>query len=49
MERISLPIPAELLQAIDRARGDVPRTVWIRRAIEARLNIKEEDQDAQIT
>jgi len=37
MERINLPLPAELLEAIDRARGDVPRTVWIRRAIEQRL------------
>jgi metal-responsive CopG/Arc/MetJ family transcriptional regulator len=37
MNTISLPIPEELLEAIDRARGDVPRTVWIRRAIEQRL------------
>jgi len=37
MEHINLPIPPELLKAIDQARGDVPRTVWIRRAIEARL------------
>jgi metal-responsive CopG/Arc/MetJ family transcriptional regulator len=37
MERINLPLPAELLAAIDRMRGDVPRTVWIRRAIEQRL------------
>jgi metal-responsive CopG/Arc/MetJ family transcriptional regulator len=37
MERISLPISVELLEAVDAARGDVPRTVWIRRAIEARL------------
>jgi len=37
MQRISLPIPAELLEKVDEARGDVPRTLWIRRAIEARL------------
>ena len=37
MEQIRLPIPAELLEAVDQARGDVPRTVWIRRAIEERL------------
>ena len=37
MIRINLPLPTELLAAIDKARGDVPRTVWIRRAIEHRL------------
>lgn len=38
MERINLPLPAWLLEAVDSERGDVPRTVWIRRAIEERLN-----------
>lgn len=38
MENINLTIPAELLAAVDEARGDVPRTVWIRRAIEQRLD-----------
>jgi metal-responsive CopG/Arc/MetJ family transcriptional regulator len=37
MENINLPIPAELLAAVDGAREDVARTVWIRRAIEERL------------
>lgn len=37
MEHINLTVPAELLEAIDKARGDVPRTVWIRRAIEQKL------------
>ena len=37
MPNINLPIPEELLTALDEARGDVPRTVWIRRAIEQRL------------
>ena len=37
MININLPIPEELLNALDEARGDVPRTVWIRRAIEQRL------------
>jgi hypothetical protein len=37
MTNINLPLSEELLEAIDKARGDVPRTVWIRRAIEARL------------
>lgn len=37
MQNINLPLPEELLRAIDQARGDVPRTVWIRRAIEQRI------------
>jgi hypothetical protein len=37
MTNINLPLPEELLAAIDKARGDVPRTVWIRRAIEQRI------------
>ena len=37
MLNINLTLPEELLEAIDEARGDVPRTVWIRRAIEQRL------------
>jgi hypothetical protein len=35
---INLPLPDEMLEAIDQARGDIPRTVWIRRAIEQRLS-----------
>lgn len=38
MQRISLPLPSEMLEQIDSARGDVPRTVWIRRAVEAALD-----------
>lgn len=37
MEHVNLTISAELLKALDKERGDVPRTVWIRRAIEQRL------------
>lgn len=37
MTNINLPLPEELLKQIDSVRGDVPRTVWIRRAIEQRL------------
>lgn len=40
MKNINLPLPEELLETIDKLRGDVPRTVWIRRAIEQR--VKEE-------
>lgn len=43
MENINLPLPKELREAIDRARGDVPRTAWIRRAIEQRLEKEASD------
>jgi hypothetical protein len=39
MANINLTLPLELLEQIDEARGDVPRTVWIRRAIEHRLDV----------
>ena len=42
MERIHLPLPTEMLKAIDAVRGDVARTVWIRRAIEMRLQATKE-------
>jgi len=38
MQNINLPIPEELLEAVDQARGDIPRTVWIRRTIEHQLS-----------
>lgn len=34
---ISLPLPEDLLVRVDRARGSVPRTVWIREAVERAL------------
>lgn len=37
MTNLNLPIPPELIEAIDRLRGDVPRAAWIRRAILERL------------
>lgn len=37
MAKILLEYPDEMQQAVDQARGDVPRNAWIRRAIEARL------------
>ena len=52
MEHINLPLPREMLKAIDEARGDVPRTVWIRRSIEARLTEqhgKESDETTSST
>lgn len=38
MPNINLLLPKELLDAIDDARGDVPRVAWIRRAIQQRLD-----------
>jgi hypothetical protein len=38
MRRISLPLPSEMLERIDKVRGDVPRTVWIRRSVERALS-----------
>jgi hypothetical protein len=43
MKTINLPITEELLEAVDEARGDVPRTVWIRRAIEQRLDREKQE------
>lgn len=37
MTNINLPLSDELFEAVERTRGDVPRTVWIRRAIEDKL------------
>lgn len=42
MSNINLPLSDELQAAVDQARGDVPRVVWIRRAIEARLAAEQE-------
>lgn len=42
MTNINMPLPEELLAAIDKLRGDVPRTVWIRRAITERIEREQE-------
>lgn len=52
--QINMGITPDLMAAIDEARGDVPRTAWVRRAIVQRLQRdrakaeeipKREDQD----
>lgn len=48
MQTISLPIPESWVQTIDGLRGDVPRTVWIRRAIEQRIKEVEREYEAQV-
>lgn len=35
--KMLLTLPGELADEIDQVRGDVPRTVWVRRACEAGL------------
>jgi hypothetical protein len=35
---VTMSLPASLLESIERARGDVPRSVFIRRALESVLN-----------
>lgn len=37
MKHINLPLDEEMLDRLDQARGDVPRTKWIRSAIQERL------------
>jgi hypothetical protein len=37
MPNVNLPLPAEMLNAVDVARGREPRTAWIRDAIDHRL------------
>lgn len=40
VKNINLTLPEELFDAIDRARGEQPRVVWIRRAAELRLAVR---------
>lgn len=35
--RVHISLPVEVLAAVEKVRGDVPRAVWIRRAVEAKL------------
>lgn len=36
-KRVDLRLPEELVEAVDAARGDVTRTRWVERALEAAL------------
>ena len=36
-QRVDLKWPVELVEAIDAARGDVPRSAWMKRACQDRL------------
>lgn len=35
--KLSASLPDELVERLDAARGDVPRSTWLRRAVEERL------------
>jgi metal-responsive CopG/Arc/MetJ family transcriptional regulator len=39
-EKLGITLPKSILQKIDDKRGDIPRSTYIRRAIESFLNIK---------
>ena len=43
-KRLDITWPAPLIERIDNARGDVPRSTWIRRSVEKTLGIKIEDR-----
>lgn len=43
---INLPMPEEMLAQIDEVRDDVPRVVWIRRAIELRIDFRNVSSEA---
>jgi metal-responsive CopG/Arc/MetJ family transcriptional regulator len=40
-EKLGITLPVSLLQKIDIKRGDVPRSTFIRRAVESYLKTKE--------
>lgn len=40
VKNINLTLPEDLYAAIDRARGEQPRVVWIRKAAELRLEVR---------
>jgi metal-responsive CopG/Arc/MetJ family transcriptional regulator len=39
-EKLGITLPISLLQEIDNKRGDIPRSRYIRRAIESYLKVK---------
>ena len=39
-EKLGITLPISLLQKIDNNRGDIPRSTYIRRAIERYLKVK---------
>lgn len=45
-EKLGITLPKSILQKIDDKRGDIPRSTYIRRAIESFLNIKTKERYA---
>lgn len=43
-QSVHLQLPADLFAQVERARGDVPRNAWIRRAIQQRLDLAITDE-----
>ena len=42
-EKLGITLPISLLQKIDRNRGDIPRSTYIRRAVESYLKTKKRE------
>jgi metal-responsive CopG/Arc/MetJ family transcriptional regulator len=40
-QKLGITLPISLLEKIDKIRGDIPRSKYIRRAIESYLKVKE--------
>lgn len=38
-EKLGITLPKSLLQKIDNTRGDIPRSTFIRRAVESQLGV----------
>jgi hypothetical protein len=47
-EKIGITLPKSILQTIDQSRGDIPRSRYIRRAIERHLSSKDIDKVAAV-
>lgn len=44
MARLSMRCTDELVERVDDSRGDIPREVWLRRAVEERLSLRAESR-----
>lgn len=42
-DKISASFPDWMLEEIETRRGDVPRSVWLQYAVQARLNAEDDD------
>jgi metal-responsive CopG/Arc/MetJ family transcriptional regulator len=47
--KLGITLPKSMIQKIDQKRGDIPRSRYIRRAIERYLNSSSKEIDSKIT